>query len=187
MSSPCLDHVTYIFLFWHFFNWKIQNKLIKINCLRSMNQSSHTGQKKEKQADAAAVVLQWENVIFTPCTSYLTFTFRSFWIFLFYCFFLFCTCAEPNKCDVDKCDVMQSRAVRIEPGKSKRRVWKSKEYIRECKCWPHDNLRCLIFFCISFQLDSESTSLPVLNIVLWLKLKLKQALVFYWFKIDFIP
>lgn len=135
-----------------------------------MNQSSHTGQKNEKQADAAAVVLQWENVIFTPCTSYLTFTFRSTWIFFILLVFLFCTCAEPNKCDVDKCDVMQSRAVRIEPGKSKRRAWKSKECIRECKCWPHDNLRCLIFFCISFQLYSESTSLPVLNIVLWLKL-----------------
>lgn len=50
-----------------------------------MNKSSHTGQKNEKQADAAAVVLQWENVIFTP--SYLTFTFRSSWIFLFYWFF----------------------------------------------------------------------------------------------------
>lgn len=135
-----------------------------------MNQSSHTGQKMKNRR----MLLLWfysEKTSFSHLAhpiSLLPLDHLGF--FYSIVFFLFCTCAEPNKCDVDKCDVMQSRAVRIEPGKSKRRAWKSKEYIRECKCWPHDNLRCLIFFCISFQLYSESTSLPVLNIVLWLKL-----------------
>lgn len=131
-----------------------------------MNQSSHTGQKMKNRRMLLLLWFYSEKTSFSHLAhpiSLLPLDHLGF--FYSIVFFLFCTCAEPNKCDV-----MQSRAVRIEPGKSKRRAWKSKEYIRECKCWPHDNLRCLIFFCISFQLYSESTSLPVLNIVLWLKL-----------------
>lgn len=77
-----------------------------------MNQSSHTGQKNEKQADAAAVVLQWENVIFTPCTSYLTFTFRSSWIFLFYWFFF--SAHVQSQTSVMLTSVMWCRAVLLE-------------------------------------------------------------------------